>query len=53
MQYGPLSLTSFHPTSIAYFTLGTGSSNGVTGTVQFRNIKLEVLDRWTAWSPGW
>ena len=52
MQYGPLSLTSFHPTSIAYFTLGTGSSNGVTGTVQFRNIKLEVLDRWTAWSAA-
>ena len=52
MQYGPLNLTSFHPTSIAYFTLGTGSSNGVTGTVQFRNIKLEVLDRWTAWSAA-
>lgn len=52
MQYGPLSLTSFHPTSIAYFTLGTGGSNGVTGTVQFRNIKLEVLDRCTAWSAA-
>ena len=52
MQYGPLSLTSYHPTSIAYFTLGTGGSNGVTGTVQFRNIKLEVLDRWTAWSAA-
>ena len=52
MQYGPLNLTSFHPTSIAYFTLGTGGSNGVTGTVQFRNIKLEVLDRWTAWSAA-
>ena len=52
MQYGPLSLTSYHPTSIAYFTLGTGGSNGVTGTVQFRNIKLEVLDRWTAWGAA-
>ena len=52
MQYGPLSLTSFHPTSIAYFSLGTGGSNGVTGTVQFRNIKLEVLDGWTAWSAA-
>ena len=52
MQYGPLNLTSFHPTSIEYFTLGTGGSNGVTGTVQFRNIKLEVLDRWTAWSAA-
>ena len=52
MQYGPLNLTSFHPTSIAYFSLGTGGSNGVTGTVQFRNIKLEVLDRWTAWSAA-
>lgn len=52
MQYGPLSLTSYHPTSIAYFTLGTGGSNGVTGTVQFRNIKLEVLDSWTAWSAA-
>lgn len=52
MQYGPLNLTSFYPTSIAYFSLGTGGSNGVTGTVQFRNIKLEVLDRWTAWSAA-
>ena len=52
MQYGPLNLTSFHPTSIAYFSLGTGGSNGVTGTVQFRNIKLEVLDGWTAWSAA-
>ena len=52
MQYSPLNLTSFHPTSIEYFTLGTGGSNGVTGTVQFRNIKLEVLDRWTAWSAA-
>lgn len=52
LAYGPLNLSSFNPVSLTYFTLGTGSANGTTGTVQFRNIKLEVLDTWTAWSAA-
>lgn len=52
VSYGPLNLSSFNPTAISYFALGTGAANGITGTVQFRNIKLEVLDRWTEWSAA-
>lgn len=52
MRYGPLNLSSFNPISIAYFSLGTSSANGTTGTVQFRNIKLEVLNSWTDWSAA-
>ena len=43
---------SFNPVSIAYFSLGTANANGTTGTVQYRNIKLEVLDQWTDWSAA-
>ena len=49
LRYGPLVLTTYNPASIAYFTLGTA---GATGTVQFRNVKLEVLDSWTPWSAA-
>lgn len=52
MRYGPLNLTTYNPISFAYFSLGTGSANGTTGTVQFRNVKLEVLDTWTDWSAA-
>ena len=52
MRFGPLNLTSFAPTAITNFSLGTAASNGVTGTVQFRNIKLEVLETWTDWSAA-
>ncbi len=52
VSYGPLNLSSFNPTAISYFALGTGSANGTTGTVQFRNIKLEVLNSWTEWSAA-
>lgn len=52
MRFGPLNLTPYNPVSIAYFTLGTSGSNGTTGTVQFRNVKLEVLDKWTDWSAA-
>ena len=52
LRFGPLNLTSFEPTAITNFSLGTGASNGTTGTVQFRNIKLEVLDNWTEWSAA-
>ena len=50
MRYGPLNLSSYIPIGLAYFSLGTGSANGTTGTVQYRNVKLEVLDTWTDWS---
>lgn len=52
MRYGPLNLSSFNPTGIAYVSIGTGGANGTTGTVQFRNLKVEVLDSWTAWSAA-
>ena len=52
MRYGPLNLTTYNPLSLAYFALGTGSANGTTGTVQFRNVKLEVFDTWTDWSAA-
>lgn len=50
VRYGPLNLSSYSPIGLAYFSLGTGSANGTTGTVQYRNVKLEVLDTWTDWS---
>ena len=52
LKLGPLNLSSFNPTSIANFTIGTSGANGTTGSVQFRNIKLEVLDNWTDWSAA-
>ncbi len=52
MHYGPLNLASFNPVSLSHFALGTSGANGTTGTVQFRNIKLEVLDQWTDWSAA-
>ena len=51
-MYGPLNLSSYNPITIAYFALGTASANGTTGTVRFRNVKLEVLDSWTDWSAA-
>ena len=50
MKYGPLNLSSYSPIGLAYFSLGTSNANGTTGTVQYRNVKLEVLDTWTDWS---
>ena len=44
-------LTSYNPVAIAYFALGTASANGTTGTVRFRNVKLEVLSNWTTGVP--
>ena len=52
LRYGPLNLTSYNPVAIAYFALGTASANGTTGTVRFRNVKLEVLSNWTDWSAA-
>lgn len=52
MRYGPLNLSPYSPVEISHFSLGTSSANGTTGTVQFRNVKLEVLDSWTDWSAA-
>ena len=52
MRFGPLNLSSFNPTGIAYVSIGTGGANGTTGTVQFRNLKVEALDIWTDWSAA-
>ena len=52
LRYGPLNLSSYSPVEIAYFALGTTSANGTTGTVRFRNIKLEVMSNWTDWSAA-
>ena len=52
LRYGPLNLTSYSPVAIAYFALGTSSANGTTGTVRFRNVKLEVMSNWTDWSAA-
>ncbi|MEA5013433.1 MAG: hypothetical protein VB099_02625 [Candidatus Limiplasma sp.] len=49
---GPLNLTSYNPISIAYFMYGTSAANGMTGTVQFRNVKVEVADSFTNWSAA-
>ncbi len=51
-NYGPLNLASYNPIDIAYISLGTTAANGMMGTVEFRNIKVEVLDAWTAWSAA-
>ena len=52
LRYGPLNLSSYSPVEIAYFALGTTSANGTTGTVRFRNVKLEVMSNWTDWSAA-
>lgn len=49
---GPINIATYDPIEIAYFAYGTGSAVGTTGTVQFRNVKLEVGSRFTAWSPA-
>ena len=49
---GPLNLAQYSPISIAYFMYGTISANGTIGTVQFRNLKIEVGDTFTEWSAA-
>ena len=49
---GPLNLAEYNPISITYFMYGTSSANGATGTVQFRNLKVEVGDAFTEWSAA-
>lgn len=49
---GPMDLTSFAPTAIAYVSLGTGHAVGSTGKVEIRNVKLEVGDAFSDWTPA-
>jgi len=49
---GPINISSYSPTGIAYFLYGTSASTGSTGTVQFRNVKLEVGDSFTDWTAA-
>ena len=49
---GPLNLAQYNPISLAYFMYGTSASSGTTGTVQFRNLKVEVGDAFTDWSAA-
>lgn len=52
LTYGPLNLTAFSPTGLAYFMYGTSQAAGTTGTVQFRNAKLEVGNSFTSWTAA-
>ena len=49
---GPYNFSSYKPLEIAYVGIGTSSCRGMTGTVQFRNLKLEVGDSFTPWSAA-
>jgi len=49
---GPMNISSYSPIGIAYFSFGTANAVGSTGTVQFRNVKVEVSDSFTDWSAA-
>lgn len=49
---GVLNLTSFSAIGITNLTYGTSTSAGTTGTVVFRNAKVEVSNTYTRWSPA-
>lgn len=51
IRYGPWDFSSYSPVSFAYLSVGTSSAKGMTGTVQVRNIKLE-LSAHTSWSAA-
>ena len=52
LQKGAYNFSQYKPIEVAYFMLGTSAARGMTGTVQIRNIKLEVGDSYTAWSAA-
>ena len=49
---GPMSITSYNPSSIAYIALGTSGAVGSTGSLQIRNLKCEVGGSFTDWSAA-
>jgi len=51
LTYGNVDFSSYGPVSFAYLSVGTSSAKGMTGTVEVRNIKLE-LGGATEWSAA-
>jgi len=49
VKKGPMSLTTFNPIGISHVQFGSSSAVGSTGTVQIRNVKVEVGDSFTDW----
>ena len=52
MTYGVYNFSSYNPISVAYAYIGTAAQNGCTGTVEFRNFKIETSNTWTDWSAA-
>lgn len=46
---GPFSLATYNPVALTSFVIGTAAADGTTGTVEFRNVKVEVGDSFTTW----
>ncbi|MBQ7887116.1 MAG: phage tail protein [Clostridia bacterium] len=49
---GPLNIAAYNAIKINYMGLGVSHASGSTGTVQFRNLKLEVSNSFTPWSAA-
>ena len=52
MTYGVYNFSGYNPISVAYAYIGTASQKGCTGTVEFRNFKVETSETWTDWSAA-
>ncbi|MBP3647454.1 MAG: hypothetical protein J6K55_13640, partial [Clostridia bacterium] len=52
VTYGVYNFSSYNPINVAYAYIGTSSQAGCTGTVEFRNFKVEVSNTWTDWSAA-
>ena len=52
VTYGVYNFSSYNPINVAYAYIGTSSQAGCTGTVEFRNFKVEVSSTWTDWSAA-
>lgn len=52
MTYGVYNFSGYNPISVAYAYIGTTAQKGCTGTVEFRNFKVETSSTWTDWSAA-
>ena len=52
LSKGPIDLSQYNPISIDYVGIGVANVSGSTGTVQFKNLKVEVSNGFTAWSAA-
>ena len=52
VTYGVYNFSSYNPIDVAYAYIGTTAQVGCTGTVEFRNFKVEVSNTWTDWSAA-